>query len=68
MHVDLGSGAVLATLSKHRIGGLVAIVIGALVVIFGGIRMMSKVATAPLVPLLGIAVVVLGIMLFARVI
>lgn len=68
MHDLSGAGTVFATISKHHIGGIVAIVIGALILVFGGARMMAKVATAPLIPLLGIAVVVLGILIFTRVI
>ena len=67
MHDLVGAGSVLATLSKHRIAGIVGIALGAVLVIFGGLRTLSKVATAPLVPLLGVAVIVLGVLLFARV-
>jgi uncharacterized membrane protein len=68
MHLYSTAGLLLGAVNKHRIAGIVVLVIGAVLVIFGGVRFLSKIATAPLIPLIGLAVIVIGILLFARVI
>jgi hypothetical protein len=57
-----GSAAVLGTVSKHAIAGVVAIVIGVLVVGFGLVR--AAIRTAML--FIGVIVVVIGILLATR--
>jgi hypothetical protein len=56
------NAAVLATVSKHAIGGIVAIVIGVLVVLFGLVK--AAIRTAML--FIGVIVVVVGILLATR--
>jgi len=57
---------VLAKISKHDIGGIVAVVVGLAIVGFGVMRVMARVAGAAVIPVIGVVVIVIGILLFAR--
>jgi hypothetical protein len=63
---DLQPAALIATVSKHDIGGIVAIVIGAIVIVLGVAKLAARTAMAFLLPLVGVVVVVIGILLFTR--
>ena len=58
----LAGQGVLATLSKHDVAGIVAILIGIVVVVLGIMRRVAKLALLAT----GAAVVVLGILLVSR--
>jgi hypothetical protein len=62
MSGSLNSAAVFATVSKHAIGGIVAIVVGVLAVLFGLVK--TAIRTAML--FVGVVIVVLGILLATR--
>lgn len=53
-------------MSKHQAAGTAAVVIGALLVAFGAIRAMTRVARSALLPLVGVGVLVVGVLLFTR--
>lgn len=67
MH-DANALAVLAgvAMSKHEAAGTAAVVIGALLVAFGVMRAMARVARGAVLPLLGVGVLVVGVLLFTR--
>ena len=65
MH-DLQSAVIVGTVSKHDVGGIIAIVVGVLIVVLGFAKVAAKTAMAFLFPLAGIVVVVLGILLLTR--
>ncbi len=67
MHAVGMMASVLATLSKHHVAGIVGIVVGALLVVVGGIRVALRVSRAIIVPIVGLVIVVLGILVYARV-
>ena len=60
------SPEIVATISKHDVGGAIVVVVGVLLVILGGLRMAAKAASAFLIPIAGIAVLVVGTLLFTR--
>jgi hypothetical protein len=60
-------GLILA-MSKHQASGIAAMAVGAIVVLVGGVRVLGKAAGAILVPLAGVALVVIGVLLYTRVI
>ncbi len=59
---SIDSSFVVATVSKHDIGGIIAIVIGIAVLVFGLMR--AAIRAAMLV--VGVVVVVIGILLLTR--
>jgi|GEM_PF-2984508 hypothetical protein len=59
-------GSVLAVVNKHHLVGIVAIVVGALVVAVGALRFFGRTVRSMLVPVVGLVVVVLGILLYFR--
>lgn len=59
---------VLAAMSKHQEAGTVAVVIGALLVAFGIARVMTRAAMGAVLPVVGVGVVLVGVLLFTRVI
>jgi hypothetical protein len=59
---SIDSSFVLATVSKHDIGGIIAIVVGIVVVVFGLMR--AAIRAAMLV--LGVVVVLIGVLLLTR--
>ncbi len=66
MHATQLTGVVVAALNKHHFVGVAGMVVGALLVVVGGMRILTKAAGAVLVPVAGLVVVVLGILLYAR--
>ena len=67
MHSAELNAAILA-LSKHKLGGVIGIVIGVVVLGLGALRVMKRMAGAALLALVGIVVVIGGILLYTRVI
>lgn len=67
MHVIGTLSPVLGTLSKHHLAGIVGIVVGALLVVVGGVRVATRASRAILVPVVGLIIVVLAIPVYARV-
>jgi len=63
---DLQPAALLATVSKHDIGGILAIVVGAIAIVLGVAKLAAKTAIAFLLPIAGVVVIVIGILLFTR--
>ncbi len=63
---DLQPAATLATVSKHAIAGIVAIVAGVIIVGFGAVKLAAKTAMAFFLPLAGVAVIVIGILFVTR--
>jgi Na+-driven multidrug efflux pump len=54
--------ATVATVSKHLIAGIVVIVVGALVALFGFLRAARRESGAMLVTAVGIVVVIVGVL------
>jgi hypothetical protein len=67
MHPAELNAAILA-LSKHKLGGVIGIVVGVVVLGLGALRVMKRMAGAALVALVGVVVVIAGILLYTRVI
>lgn len=57
---------VLARIDKHHVAGIVAIVVGALLAIVGGIRLATRATRAALAPVAGLVIVALGILVYVR--
>jgi hypothetical protein len=57
---------VLAHIDKHHVAGIVAIVIGALLAIVGGIRLATRATRAALAPVAGIVILLLGVLVYVR--
>lgn len=53
-------------MSKHQAAGTAAVVVGALLIAFGFVRAMARVARGALLPVVGVGVLVVGILLFTR--
>lgn len=68
MHTYAPLGDVLAATSKHQLAGIVAIVLGVVLVGLGAMRVIGRAASAAVVPLVGAAVVIFGILVFTRVV
>jgi hypothetical protein len=64
MHSALA--ALMATVDKHHVAGIVGIVVGGLILVVGGIRFITKASEAFLIPLAGIVIVVLGLLTYFR--
>ncbi|HEY5272989.1 MAG TPA: hypothetical protein VIJ34_07115 [Acidimicrobiales bacterium] len=62
MPVSIDSSFVVATISKHDIGGIIAIVVGLAVLVFGLMR--AAIRAAMLV--LSVVVVLIGVLLLTR--
>jgi hypothetical protein len=60
------TAAVLAGMSKHDDAGIAAIVVGAILVAFGALRVAGRAARAMLIPIVGIVVIVIGVLFFTR--
>lgn len=57
---------VLAAIDKHHVAGIVAIVVGALLALVGGIRLATRATRAALAPVAGLIILLLGILLYIR--
>lgn len=60
------SAALLASISKHTIGGIIFVVIAIALIAFGVVKIAAKAAGAVLWPLLGILAVIIAVLLFTR--
>ena len=58
--------AVLLALSKHHVSGIIGIIVGIIVIGFGGLRIMQRAAGAMMFAFVGLVVVILGILLYTR--
>ena len=58
--------AVLATLTKHDEVGIAAVVVGLIIVGLGFVRVAGRAARAMLVPIVGVALIIVGILFFTR--
>lgn len=67
MHAVATFATVLATVSKHHVAGIVGIIVGALLVIVGGIRVAMRATCAIAVPIVGLIIVVGSILVYAKV-
>jgi len=56
----------ILALSKHKLGGIIGIVAGVLILGLGGLRIMKRTAGAMMLASLGVVVVVLGILVYTR--
>jgi hypothetical protein len=63
-----GLDAAIYAMTKHKIGGIVAIIIGAVLLVVGALRVMRRMAGAMVLALIGVAIVIIGILLYAHVI
>ncbi len=66
MSVALSLFALLATVNKHHLAGIVAIVVGALGVIVGAVRALRQEEAGGLILVAGVVIIVLGILLYVR--
>ncbi|MGA8296588.1 MAG: hypothetical protein WB770_06065 [Acidimicrobiales bacterium] len=57
---------VLARIDKHHVAGIVAIVVGAALAIVSGIRFATRASRALLAPVAGLIIVLLGVLLYLR--
>lgn len=57
---------VLAHIDKHHVAGIVAIAVGALLAIVGGIRFATRASRALFAPVAGVIIALLGILLYVR--
>lgn len=60
--------ALLSAVAKHTVGGVVAVVVGAVLLLYGLYRVSTRAVGAALITLAGAAIVVVGILLLAHVI
>jgi hypothetical protein len=65
MH-ELATTAQLLAASKHQEAGIAALVIGAVLLLIGGARLLLRLAIGAVVPLIGLAILVIGILLMTR--
>ncbi|HUZ20318.1 MAG TPA: hypothetical protein VMU75_07095 [Acidimicrobiales bacterium] len=71
MHATGSLGAILAAasksgISKHQIAGIVGLVVGLALVLFGGMRVAARVTGAAAIVVVGIVVLLLAVLLFVR--
>jgi uncharacterized membrane protein len=60
------SAALVASISKHTIGGIVFVVIAVALIAFGAVKIVARAAGAVLWPLLGVLAVIIAVLLFTR--
>jgi len=58
--------ALLASVSKHTIGGIVFVVIAIALIAFGVFRLVAKAAGAVVFTLLGVVAIICAVLLFTR--
>lgn len=66
MHADTTAAAILAGMSKHDDVGIVAVVVGAILIALGALRVAGRTARAMFVPIAGVVIIIIGILLFTR--
>ena len=57
---------VIAAVNKHKVVGIVGMIAGALVLLFGGLRVMRKMAGATATAVVGLVVLVVGVLLYVH--
>ncbi len=67
MHELAVSGQLIAATNKHHLAGMAAIAVGAILVVLGLLRLAGRVAIGAIVPILGIAIVLIGVLTYTRV-
>lgn len=63
---ELAVAGQLLGVDKHHVAGIVAIVIGAVLVLLGLARVFGRMAIGAVVPLIGLVIVIVGVLLFTR--
>jgi hypothetical protein len=58
--------ALVASISKHTIGGIVFVVIAVALIAWGVVKIAAKAAGAVLWPLLGVLALIIAVLLFVR--
>ena len=66
MHASELLTVITAAVNKHHVAGIVAIAIGAILVIIGGFRVAMRASRAMGVPIFGLVLVLLGVLLYLR--
>ncbi|MCU1492121.1 MAG: hypothetical protein JWM85_3526 [Acidimicrobiaceae bacterium] len=66
MHELAATGDLLATFSKHDLAGLIAIIVGVVLLGAGLLRVMGRVAVGAVVPIIGLVVLIIGILFITR--
>jgi hypothetical protein len=61
-----GDASVLAVVNKHHLAGIVAIVVGAVVVVIGALRFFGRTVRSMSLAVVGLVVVVIGVLLYFR--
>ena len=61
-----GLTPLLLSVNKHHIGGIVAIAVGALALVFAVIQLTRKAAGVALIAVAGVVVLVLGVLIYAH--
>lgn len=56
----------LLAVTKHQEAGIAALVVGVVLLLVGGARLLGRMAVGAFVPLVGLAIVVVGILLMTR--
>lgn len=59
-------GTVFVAVSKHEVGGIIAIVVGGLLAVFGLFRAAQRLSGSALWVLAGVVIVVLGVLVLTR--
>ena len=59
-------GALIATVNKHHVGGIIAVIVGVALLGFAATRVAARAAGAALFVGAGAVVVLIGILLFTR--
>jgi hypothetical protein len=58
--------SLVLAVDKHRIAGIAVIVLGAIVAIYGVLRAFKRVSGAALIALAGVAVAIVGVLVFTH--
>jgi hypothetical protein len=64
--VTAATSELLLTVDKHHVAGLVVLVVGAAIAVFGAVRVVQRLSGAALILTAGIAVAVIGILVFTH--
>lgn len=59
-------GALLLAINKHHVAGIVVLVVGVLIVVYGAFRVVQRLSGAALVVAAGVAVAVIGALVYTR--
>jgi hypothetical protein len=64
--MDIHGAAVLATISKHDIAGIVGVIVGILLIVFSVFKIIAKAAGAMIFLGVGAAAILVAILMFSR--